>query len=406
MDDGFRMKREWELKEGLYFVHGYYLREWREDDEDDIEKLHRDQVILMRDSMDDIYDIDAYDINLREMRIDNQATIPQGDFVYYDGRRFQIAEDNPTSIMYTELNRQLMRRIGFENYGNQPVEIENSISEVYSYHVNVGHGNSSIVVYYENGSYNIWMIDCSVFDFTNKHNYSSNLNDCLNFIRNKFEIDRISKLLITHLHYDHINGIEYLIKHGWIDANTEVWMNTQYPWKQPTYNRILLQLSALGVKFIDPIVRNSTKNIHILYPDVSFNRKNIAPKNNINNASVLYQICFGENSMLFTGDIETEGWENVSTCMPYLQRSTYYCISHHGSITGHLRSNCIPARRRITTLADCAGSTRVQVLMGRDGAYSGVYSRKVLGDFKNIEKTEGAQKYFSLDWKTGKVCSV
>lgn len=227
MDDGFRMKREWELKEGLYFVHGYYLREWREDDEDDIEKLHRDQVILMRDSMDDIYDIDAYDINLREMRIDNQATIPQGDFVYYDGRRFQIAEDNPTSIMYTELNRQLMRRIGFENYGNQPVEIENSISEVYSYHVNVGHGNSSIVVYCENGSYNIWMIDCSVFDFTNKHNYSSNLNDCLNFIRNKFEIDRISKLLITHLHYDHINGIEYLIKHGWIDANTEVWMNTQ-----------------------------------------------------------------------------------------------------------------------------------------------------------------------------------
>lgn len=92
-------------------------------------------------------------------------------------------------------------------------------------------------------------------------------------------------------------------------------MNIQYPWKQPTYNRILLQLSALGVKFIDPIIGNSTKNIHILYPDVSFNKKNKAPKNNINNASVLYQICFGENSMLFTGDIETEGWENVSTCM-------------------------------------------------------------------------------------------
>ena len=45
---------------------------------------------------------------------------------------------------------------------------------------------------------------------------------------------------------------------------------------------------------------NSTKNIHILYPDVSYNKKNKAPKNNINNASVLYQICFGENSMLFT----------------------------------------------------------------------------------------------------------
>ena len=403
MDDKFRMKREFELKEGLYFVHGYYLSGWREND---IEELYRDQMILMQDSMDDIYDIDAYDINLREMRMENQIMILEGEFVYYNGREFQTAEDNPTSIVHTELNKQLIRTIGFQNYGNQPKEVNEDISDVCSYHINVGHGNCSIIVFYENGSYNMWMVDCSVFDFTNKHNYSSNLEDCLQSIFNKFGIDRISKLMITHLHYDHINGIEYLIKRGWIDSNTEVWMNIQYPWIQPTYNRILLQLSALGVKFIDPIIGNSTKNIHILYPDVSFNKKNKAPKNNINNASVLYQICFGENSMLFTGDIETEGWENVSTCMPNLCKSTYYCISHHGSITGHIRSNCMPANRCITTLADCADSTRLQVLMGRDGAYKGVYSRKVLGDFKNIEKTEEVQKYLSLDWKTGKAHSV
>lgn len=44
--------------------------------------------------------------------------------------------------------------------------------------------------------------------------------------------------------------------------------------------------------------------------------------------------------------------------------------------------------------------------MGRDGAYKGVYSRKVLGDFKNIKETEKAQKYFCLDCKTGKARSV
>lgn len=92
MDDKFRMKREFELKEGLYFVHGYYLSGWREND---IEELYRDQMILMQDSMDDIYDIDAYDINLREMRMENQIMIPEGEFVYYDGREFQTAEDNP-----------------------------------------------------------------------------------------------------------------------------------------------------------------------------------------------------------------------------------------------------------------------------------------------------------------------
>lgn len=80
-------------------------------------------------------------------------------------------------------------------------------------------------------------------------------------------------------------------------------MNTQYPWIQPTYNRILLQLSALGVKFIDPII-GILQKISIFCIRMSALTKNKAPKDKINNASVLYQICFEENSMLFTGDIE------------------------------------------------------------------------------------------------------
>lgn len=391
------MKKEWELEKGLYFVHGYYMGSSREQD---INDLYRDQMILLKDSIDDIYNIDAYDINLREMRIQNQ--IPQGEFVYYNGESFQTAEDDPTTIMYTELNKQLINSIGYENYGNQPEEILKYISDVYSYHVNVGHGNCSIIVFCKDGKYNIWMIDCSVFDFTEKHNYRSNLNACMDYIRKNFRVGKISKLLITHLHYDHINGIEHLIKNGWIDGSTEVWMNTQYPWKQPAYNRILLQLKALGVKFIDPVVGNSTQHINILYPNISFNKKNKAPKDNINNASVLYQICLDGKSMLFTGDIETEGWETVSTCKPYLCDSTYYCISHHGSITGHHRNNCIPAGRIITTLADCADLTELQVLMGRDGAYKGVFSKKVTSAFSNIIKTEDAAHYIEIEWSSGR----
>lgn len=392
------MNREWDLKKGLYFVHGYYMSERSVQD---TEELYRDQMILMRDSMESIYDIEAYDINLREMQISSQ--LPQGEFLYYNGENFQPADNSPTSIVYSELNQQLINSIGFEHYGNKSQEISENISEVYSYHVNVGHGNCSIVVFREGSSYNIWMIDCSVFDFTNKQNYASNLDACMDFINKKFEICKISKLLITHLHFDHINGIEHLIERGWIDSDTEVWMNIHYPWKQPTYNRILLQLKALGVRFIDPIVGNSTRNIKILYPDISFNAKNSAPNNNINNASVLYQICLSGRRMLFTGDIETEGWDNVFNCIPRLAESTYYCISHHGSITGHIRNNCSVVRMSIKTLGDCAIETKKQVLMGRNGAYRGVYSPKVLRDFNNIEETERAKQYFCLDWKTGKV---
>ena len=390
------MKNGRELDKGLYFVHGYYISGNREQD---TSELYRDQMILLKDSFDSVYDIDAYDVNIREMRIQNQ--ISQGEFVYYDGEQFQTAANDPTSVMYTELNRQLARLIGYTNYGIRPEEVSDNISDVYSYHVNVGHGNCSIIIFGEKRKYNMWMVDCSVYDFTNKKKYCDNLDVCMNDINNEFGIDKISKLLVTHLHYDHINGIEYLIKNGWIDKDTEVWMNTQYPWKQPTYNRILLQLNALGIKFIDPVIANSTHHINILYPDISFNMKNIAPKNNINNASVLYQICLNGHKMLFTGDIETEGWENVNTCFPYLNKSTYYCISHHGSITGHIRKSCVASNRPIDTLADCVTSTKLQLLMGRDHAYKGIFSKRVISEFYNLVKTEDSNHYVKVRWDNG-----
>ena len=386
------MKREHELEKGLYFVHGYYMSDYREQD---INELYRDQMILLKENIDSIYDIEAYDVNLREVRIQDQ--ISPGEFVFYNGEEFQTAENDPTSIVYTELNQQLTRLISYENYGNQPIDISNNISRVFSYHVNVGHGNCSIIVFCEDGNYTMWMIDCSVFDFTNRQNYSNNLDRCMDDIYKEFRIKTISKLLITHLHYDHINGVEHLIKNKWIDRNTEVWMNTQYPWKQPTYNRILLQLKAMGVRIIDPVVGNSTQHINILYPYVSYNSKNKAPKNNINNASVLYQIRLGQDKMLFTGDIEAEGWDKVKTCYPHLNESTYYCISHHGSITGHLRSICVE-HMPINTLANCAHSTQLQVLMGRDNAYKGIFSPKVTSDFQTILKTEAAKHYFRIEW--------
>lgn len=330
---------------------------------------------------------------------------PQGEFVYYNGESFEVSNDDPTAIMHAELNKQLIRSIRRKNYRNRPKQISDQISNVYSYHINVGHGNCSIIVFCENGNYAAWMIDCSIYDFMNKQNYSLNLDACLHEINARFAISKISKLMITQLHYDHINGIEHLIRTHWVDENTEVWMNTKYPWKQPTYNRILLQLKALNVKFIDPIVANSMQHINILYPSVCFDKRIKSPNDNINNSSILYQIHFGERSMLFTGDIETEGWDKVEKCMPGLCDSTYYCISHHGSITGHIRNECPVFGQTRTTLSNCSRSTKLQVLMGRDGAYRGIYSKQVLNDFSHIVKSEDAKHYFCLDWNTAKVHS-
>lgn len=46
----------------------------------------------------------------------------------------------------------------------------------------------------------------------------------------------------------------------------------------------------------------------------------------------------------------------------------------------------------------------VHILMGRDKAFSGIFSQRVLdsfGKYGNLCKTEKAANYIKLDWKTG-----
>ena len=232
-------KTERDLEKGLYFVHSYYLNKFVDDyhlleADQDIITGKRNQMILLKDSMDDLYSAEAFDVNLEEIGIDDM-TFPEGTFVYYNP---DAEKKKPISkcgelpygdYVYTEANWQLTRVISYENYGNRPKKIEGAISDVHSYHVHIGHGNCSIIVFKNEEKYQMWMIDCSVFDFTNRYNYSSNLKKCLSDIKKQFQVDKISKLLVTHLHYDHINGIEYLIKKEWMDEETEVWIEYAVP---------------------------------------------------------------------------------------------------------------------------------------------------------------------------------
>ncbi len=397
--------REKELKKGYYFIHGYYL-----DKEDEIYKepggTQYNRVILIRESIDNVYDINTYNIDTYDIaieRLGENNNFSQGELVYYNKNRkiFRSAENEPVAMMYRELNMMLSSSIKGINYYNKPTELATDIVDVYSYHINVGHGNCTIIVYGNNDLYSMLMVDCSVRDMITKKKYCSNIDDCFNTIQNKFGVSKISKLLITHLHYDHINGINYLISEGYMDKNTEVWMNTQYPWKQKTYDAILLNLKSLGVKFIDPIKGNSTNNIKILYPRISFNEKLKAPKNNINNASVVYNICLNGKSMLFAGDIEVAGWDNVDLPVTNDIDLTYYCISHHASATGHNKHNGNNELEKISNY--CVGKTQRQILMGRDGAYKGIFNQNVLQDFDNVFRTDSVNKYFELNWQTGEI---
>ncbi len=405
-------------KEEIYFVHGFYYEDERDylrrieqditfqDGVSDAERIKPDHIILIKDSIDNEFAVQSLNVDIRDIEIDDSIT--QGTYVYYNESSIVSAENNPVVTVYKELNNAITRSLRYENENNVPhVENFDNVSDICSYHVNVGHGNCSIIAFRKEDRSILWLVDCSVKETTySSRDYAPNLDKCLTDIFDEYGINKISKLFITHLHYDHISGIEYLIRKGNIDGNTEVWMNLYYPWTQATYTRTLSKLRALGVKFIDPVAGNSTKEICILYPKSSFSATNPAPKNEINNSSVLYQIVLAGKSMLFPGDIETDGWDNVDTCYPHMKKSDYYCISHHGSANGHFRNICRPMGViwKPRDVWRCAKNSKVQILMGRDKAFKGIFSQHVLNSFGkdgNLYKTEDATHYIKLNWKTG-----
>ena len=426
------MKKIKSLKEGLYFVHDHY-----EDFEmaEDGKKNPIEHMILLREALvneyadlilrryesvdarlaeigsleaSHVYDVDAFDVSnkdageyvdAREFR----GIFPEGVYVYYNGNQFsapqgnEVVDGNANEIDRVKDN--LPTELG---PGSSPGEDGSSISDVHSFHVNVGHGNCSIIVFNNGGRMEAWMVDCSVREINRQRIYALNLSQCLADLKKEFGITEISKVLVTHLHYDHVNGIKYLIDNGYVNSDTEVWMNLKYPCTMATYRVILQELMRRGVKFVDPIIGNSTSEINILYPAQSFDSKHPAPNKKINNSSVLYQICLNGKKMLFTGDIETAGWDQVNKCACYLNGTNYYCISHHGSITGHDRTKCYAGNPNMKSVKDCASRSVCQILMGRNGAYKGIFSGKVLSDFPNALITQNAPNYIRIDWDNDK----
>ena len=101
--------------------------------------------------------------------------------------------------------------------------------------------------------------------------------------------------------------------------------------------------------------------------------------------------------MLFPGDIEETGWNRVTTCNGICDGGLdYYCISHHGSCNGHYRTRC-PYGRHIFNLRDCINSSQQNVLMGRDGAFPGIYFRPVIRAF-NPEIIEDSEHFYEIEW--------
>lgn len=357
---------------------------------------------------------DNHDFRVYETTRSNIENLHQGQFIYHYENEFENANNNPIAKRHVFYNNLLRGKLLKKQIRVNDETSLTEITEVFSYHINVGHGNCSIIVINDSGVMKIWMIDCSEYDYLNHNDYHENIQSCFSFIQEKFSLKKIhiNRFFLTHSHYDHYSGINSLIDLHNITSETVFFLNLHYAMPSENYNRLLRRIIQLRCKVIEPLSTFQTNEIEIWYPEIrtvkslskAYINQNVQVEANPNNSSSVLFFKLGGKSILFPGDIETEKWDTIKQCRPHLRGSNYFMISHHGSLNGHLRNQC-PIRRQITNLSNCLPLTSIPVLMGRDGAYNGIYSRQVINDFPRLiysERDQHAQpkQFLEIDWQT------
>ena len=362
----------------------------------------------------------SLELNSSEIRYPEvEQEIQEDDFVLYhpdSDNLFQYANDIPRAAELRNeslaLRQALVER---EVRGEAALAIVQDPIWVKSYHVKVGHGNCSLILTKYEGGYDLWMVDCSTYDYLIRCDYSLDLLCCLKGIAGELKIDvsrlHISRFMLTHTHFDHYSGMPYLINQGLIDGTTLMYVNLHYDCASPLWSRILKGLQGLKCMFVEPIGDNMTRGaIKLFHPECRIYKKNngipagmncrVVP--NANDASVVYAISLLGKIMVLPGDLEKKGFENMRgarRCSADLNHSDYYVVSHHGSINGHPMIQCQP----IPSVLECAtNNLKKTILMGRNGAYSGIYSQVVTRYWQSqncgLEYTEKAQHYLVLNW--------
>ena len=298
------------------------------------------------------------------------------------------ANSTPIAKKYTFINSMVRTKLRVLNAEGISKDVPSD--KMHSYHINVGHGNCSIVV--DEMRRHITLIDCGSYDYLQRHSYQQNIVACIEFIQHRFKITsfKIHCALLTHPHFDHYYGFDFLINQGYIDRDTVMYLNAYYSMPSPILTRILNSIHAIGCRIIEPISNNSSPLINILYPQRRAVRTsstihacmNPIIQNNPNNASVIFSITSDQKSFTFTGDAEQSALNLAGTCNHFFRSCNFYSISHHGSENGHIRTAC-PNGNPITSIANCLNDNTTPILMGRDHAYHGIYSQQVMNDFHN-----------------------
>ncbi len=166
------------------------------------------------------------------------------------------------------------------------------------------------------------LIDCGPPETKPKHFEKS----ALPYLR-KNRISSIDYVLITHAHNDHYGGLEYILEKLQVK---NLILTDEFQSRKIWENYIdLIEFEKCEVITISDTINLKFNDLKLkfIHPDKSFANKNI------NNLSIVMRCDYFDFSLLFTGDLESDGEEYLCDNYSEFLDCDFLKVSHHGSAT-------------------------------------------------------------------------
>ena len=140
---------------------------------------------------------------------------------------------------------------------------------------------------------------------------------------------KIDLLIMSHPHADHIGGASAVMDAFSVN---EVW-DTFTSYESSLYGRIVSQIDERDITYRRSGTGFSSDQFSpvyftVLHPDSAW----AVTERNVNNASVVVKMTYGETSFLFVGDLEREGDREI-LAYSHMLNVDVLKVGHHGSIT-------------------------------------------------------------------------
>ena len=224
------------------------------------------------------------------------------------------------SFLFIELNTRFFKIEGVPTWDEifQSADLANGVEKVEGdltvHFIDVGQGDCQLI---RTSSKSV-LIDCGEREY---------YPDVIEYLKAQ-EITRLDYVIITHPHSDHAGGMSYILEEFDIGALIMPKLKDSMVPTTNTYMRILkaVESKKITLEYAEPgrEYKLDDAKMTVLSP--------VNDYSDLNNYSVSVKLIHGENSFIFTGDMETKAEKDVLKSGADVSAKVLK-VGHHGSNT-------------------------------------------------------------------------